>query len=204
MLSKNTTTSDDSHMYVCEKCNDNSQNPPYAPYVVFQSLFYFNSLLNCHPLHIQLLSFLDIYLHIQNRERGFYNRKIVETSHLNNLLLSYDNILDQDTIVDEISTKIGHILTQNMSTNPWYKTYKCIFEQAQKNTGICVLSANIVSKVMEIHSTSSPTFDTMNVPESLYEKKEKKRKNIKEEEKRTKKERKKMKNNPIFKGSLAL
>jgi hypothetical protein len=66
LLVDHTTNSSGQKMNVRLKCKSNMNVPPNSKYVVYQSPSYFNSIVSSHPLHVQLLSFLDIGIHIES------------------------------------------------------------------------------------------------------------------------------------------
>ena len=75
------------------------------------NLSYFNSIIYCHPFHMQLLSFLGIGMHFQSCGWSFFIGQIVEKSLLNSLLFSSDDVLDYIAFDDEISANIVPILS---------------------------------------------------------------------------------------------
>jgi len=66
-------------MYLCNKCRSNKKKPWNATYVVYQAPPYMATLLFTHPLHVQLLSFFEIGLHMQSQNWGFATSQIIET-----------------------------------------------------------------------------------------------------------------------------
>ena len=70
LLANHTTDANRQKMNVSLKCKSNMIAPPNSRYVVYQSPSYFNSIVSSHPLHVQLLSFLDI----GNVGTGFFYR----------------------------------------------------------------------------------------------------------------------------------
>ena len=139
-LSHYTTNAKGNVMHLCMKCNNNKTKPANAPYVVFHSPSYTKSIISTNPLHVQLLSFLDIGMHIQSRNWRFSTVEIIETSLLNSPLLSWDGTTDKIATVQELSSTIGPILAQNMQTNPQFKKYLTVVEQLQKTTSMCILT----------------------------------------------------------------
>jgi len=67
LLSNYTMTSNGKEMYLCLKSYLEWNMITFAKYVVFQSPSYKKALLSKHPFYLQLLSFLNIGLHIQNQ-----------------------------------------------------------------------------------------------------------------------------------------
>ena len=151
-------------MHLCMKCYMNKTKPTNAPYVVFHSPSYTKSIISTNPLHVQLLSFLDIGMHIQSRNWGFLTGQILETNLLNSPLLSWDGTTDITATIEELSSSIGPIVAQNMQSNPQFKTYITVFEQPQKITSICILTSEIISNIIQ----SSDLIPTMSVPSTVY------------------------------------
>jgi hypothetical protein len=60
IMANYTTSYDKQIMHICIKCHSNLNKPQNATYVVYQPPSYMATLLSTHPLHVQLLSFLDI------------------------------------------------------------------------------------------------------------------------------------------------
>ncbi len=68
MVMTNYTTYDDKNfMHICIKCHSNLNKPQNALYGVCQPPSYMGTLLFTHPLHIQLLSFFNIGMHMESR-----------------------------------------------------------------------------------------------------------------------------------------
>jgi hypothetical protein len=168
LLADHTTNANGEKMNVCLKYKSNINAPPNSKYVVYQSPSYFNFTVSSHPLYVQLLSFLDIGIHIESRNWGFSTGEIIETSLLNNPLLCWDGVIDRTPLVETISSSLGPILNQNMDTNPTFKDFFTVSEQLQKSNSMCILSTEIVKSTIDRHRTDSPTFPTMNVEDSIH------------------------------------
>jgi hypothetical protein len=111
---------------------------------VYQSPSYFNSIASCHPLHVQLLSFMDIGIYIESQNWGISTGEITETSLLNSPLLYWDGIIDHTPLIETISSSLGPILNQNMDTNPTFEDFFIVFEQPPKSINqlsMCILLA---------------------------------------------------------------
>jgi hypothetical protein len=168
-LSHYTTNAKGNVMHLCMKCYMNKTKPTNAPYVAFHSPSYTKSNISTNPLHVQLLSFLDIGMHIQSRNWGFSTGQILETNLLSSPLLSWDGTTDKTATIEELSSTIGPILAQNMHTNPQFKTYLTVFEQPQKNTSMCILTPEIISNIIQSSETHTNLFPTMSVPSTVYD-----------------------------------
>ena len=132
-LSQYTSNAKENVMYLCMKCYMNKTKPVNAPYVKYQSPSYTKSIISTNPLHVHLLSFLDIGLHIQFRGWGFSIRQILERNLLNSLLLSWDGTTDKSIMIEELYSTVGPIPAQNMHSNPPFNNYLTVFEQPHKN-----------------------------------------------------------------------
>jgi hypothetical protein len=53
------------HLCLCKKCDKEKYRAYETSYMVFHSPNYMNSMLLIHRIHIQLLSFVDIGLHVE-------------------------------------------------------------------------------------------------------------------------------------------
>ncbi len=76
-------------MFLCLKCNIEYDAPTRGKHFVFQSQMHMKAFLSEHPFYIQLLSSLNIVLHIYNLNWGFNVGVIINTSLLNSILLSW-------------------------------------------------------------------------------------------------------------------
>ena len=145
----------------------NKTKPTNAPYVVFYSSSYTKSIIFTNPLHVQLLSFLDISMHIQSRNWGFWTGQIFETNLLNNPLLRWDGTTVKTATIEELSSTIGPILAQNMQSNPQFKTYLTVFEQSQKITSLYI--PEIKSNIILSSETHTNLFHTISVSSTVYD-----------------------------------
>jgi len=127
LLFNYTTTLNGGNMILCLNYYNEYDAPTYGKYVVFQSPTYMKAILIEHPYYIQLLSFLNIWLHIQNQNWGFCTGKIIDVSLLNSLLLSWDRILNKEISEKQLSNIIFPILSQNLKSNQWYEQYMIVF-----------------------------------------------------------------------------
>jgi hypothetical protein len=71
VMAKYTINENGEYMYVCTKCDKQQYNFYNASYIVFHFPNYMNSMLCLHPIYLQLLSLIDIGLHIQEKHFGF-------------------------------------------------------------------------------------------------------------------------------------
>jgi hypothetical protein len=87
IMSTYTTTCDGLHVYVCNACFKFYEQLEWIKYVVFQSMDYMKQILANNPLHLQLLSFIDISMKIEQQNYGFMHGQIQPCGLLNNPLL---------------------------------------------------------------------------------------------------------------------
>ncbi len=59
------------HFCLCKKCDKEKYCAYKTSYMVFHSPNYMNSMLLIHLVYIQLLSLVDIGLHIEEKHRSF-------------------------------------------------------------------------------------------------------------------------------------
>ncbi len=115
IMANHTTFDDEKLMHICVKCHSNLNKPQNVAYIIYyQPPSYMGTLLSTHPLHVQILSFIVIGMHMQSRNWGFTTRQIMETSLLNSPLLSWDGTVDNTFTIEEISTLIRPMFSQNI------------------------------------------------------------------------------------------
>ena len=106
------TTNDSGHkMIICIQCHLNKNKPPNAPYIVYNSLTYMKSIITTNPLHVQMLSFLDIGMHIQSKDWGFSVGKIVDMSLLNNPLFGCDTTSYSSQSIEHLTSFLSPLLS---------------------------------------------------------------------------------------------
>jgi hypothetical protein len=67
LVADHTTTANGQKMHAYLKRNSNMNVLPNLMYIVYQFPSYINSIMSSYPLHVKLLSFLDIGMHIESR-----------------------------------------------------------------------------------------------------------------------------------------
>ena len=97
-------------MIICTQCHSNNNNPPNAPYVMYNSPTYMRSIITTNYLHVQMLSFLDIGTHIQSKDWGFSVGEIVDTSLLGNPLFGYGTGLDSLQSIEHFASSLSPLL----------------------------------------------------------------------------------------------
>ncbi len=80
---------------MCKKCDKDKYNVYRTSYIVLHSPNYMNLISSIHLIYIQLLSLVDIGLHIVEKHWGFSVGKITKKILSNNPLLSWDRILEK-------------------------------------------------------------------------------------------------------------
>ena len=101
-------------MILCNQCYSNRKNPPHAPYVVYQSPAYMKSIVTLNPLHVQLLSFMDIGMHMHSKGWGFSTGKIISDSLLNAPLFGWAEHSDASQIIENLASSLTPLLSQNL------------------------------------------------------------------------------------------
>ena len=120
-------------------------------------------------LYVQLLSFLDIGLHIQSKNWLFSSGQILETSLLNSPLLTWDGTTDKTATIEELSFTVAPIVAQNMHSNPLFNKYLTVFKQPHNNTSMCILTPERISNIIQPNDTPTTSFPTISVPSAIYE-----------------------------------
>jgi hypothetical protein len=113
---------------------------------------YLKKLLRLHPLKVQMLSFLDISMCIEEHKFGFISSQIEDMSLLNNLLLCGDGTIDESDFFYDLVNKLKTILNNNVIHNPWFSKNLTNFEVFEhRNKIVCTLSTRIVKCIFEEH-----------------------------------------------------
>jgi len=76
IMSTYTTINDGLHVFVCNACFEFYEQPEWIKYVVFQSMDYMKQILTNNPLHLQILSLIDISMKIEQKIYGFMHGQI--------------------------------------------------------------------------------------------------------------------------------
>ena len=88
-IAKYTTNASGDKMILCNHCHSNRKYLAHAPYVVYQPPAYMKSIVTLNPQHVQLLSFMDIAMHMQSKDWGFSTGEIVSEGLLNSPLFGW-------------------------------------------------------------------------------------------------------------------
>jgi hypothetical protein len=70
-MAKYTTNENGTLMFICNRCDNDKYNAYRTSYKVLHSPNYMNLMLSIHLIYIQLLSLVDIGLHIEEKHWGF-------------------------------------------------------------------------------------------------------------------------------------
>ena len=167
-LANFTTNASGYKMIICTQCHSNKNKPPNAPYVVYNSLTYMRSIITTNPLHVQMLSFFEIGMHIQSKYWGFSVGKIVDTSLLSNPLFGCATRLDSLQSIEHWASSLSPLLSQIPTTNTFFQTYVTIFEQPHKNTSMCILTPDVIQQMIRNATLYSMLFSHMDVPQEVY------------------------------------
>lgn len=89
---------------------------------------YFKKLLRLHPFKVQMLSFLDISMCIEEHKFGFISSQIEDMSLLNNLLLCGDGTIDESEFFYDLVNELKKILKYYVIHNPWFSKNLTNFE----------------------------------------------------------------------------
>ena len=147
----------------------NKKDPPHAPYVVYQPPAYMKSIVTLNPLHVQLLSFMDIGVHMQSKDWGFSIGKIVFVSLLNRPLFGWAENSDASQTIENLVSSLTPMLSQKLHTNPFFQKYMTVFEQPEKSMSICILTPDVIQPIIANTGTHSMSFPTMDVPRDVYD-----------------------------------
>ena len=127
------------------------------------------SIITTNLLHVQMLSFLDIGMRIQSKDWSFSVGKIVDTNLLNNHLFGCGTRLDYSQSIEHLASSLSPILSQNITTNPFFQTYVSVFEQPQKSTSMCVPAPYVIKQIIGNTTLHSMSYLHMNVPQEVYD-----------------------------------
>jgi hypothetical protein len=127
------------------------------------------SIVTLNPLHEQLLSFMDIGLHMQSKDWGFSSGKIVSDSLLNSPLFGWTERSNASQTVENLVSSLTPLLSQKLHTNPFFQKYITVFEQPEKNTSMCILTPDVIQPIIANTGTHSMSFPNMDVPRDVYD-----------------------------------
>ena len=73
-----------------------------------------------NSLHVQLLSFMDIGVHMQSKDWGFNTSKKISDSLLNSLLFGWAGNSNGSQTIENLVSSLTPLLFQNLHTNPFF------------------------------------------------------------------------------------
>ena len=167
-LAEYTTNAKEDVMHLCTNITRTKPNVQMSHMLYITHDCTQKSIVLMHPLHVRLLSLMDIGLHIQSRNWGFLINQLLWTSLLKKPFLSWDGTTDNTTMVGKLSLNVGPILIENMHSNFLLNKYLIMFEQPQKHEHVCLKTWNN-TKCYRTKETQNKLFPTMFVPSTVYD-----------------------------------
>jgi hypothetical protein len=131
-MSTYTTTSDGLHVYVCNACFKFYEQLERIKYVVFQSMDYMKQILANNPLHLQILSLIDISMKIEQWNYGFMHGQIQSYGLLDHLLFYWNSKFQPTSTSKDVNLALTNLLHQNLSSNPLIQKYITNIEKPNK------------------------------------------------------------------------
>ena len=155
IMSKHNTDASGLKINVCNKCRGQRGQNQGNPYVEMHSPEYLACILKVHPIKVQLLSFVDISLRIEENKYGFVSGQIEDFSLLHSPLVSSEGSIDDKGFFEELVDELQPIIEGN-SRNRWFNMYLTNFESSNnRSTSVCVLSQEVIQSILEKHDTGS-------------------------------------------------
>ncbi len=142
------TSSDGLHVRVCNACLKFYEQPEWIKYVVFQSMDYMKHFFVNNLLHLQLLSFIDISMKIEQQNYGFMHGQIQPSGLLDNPLLYWNSKFQQTSTSKDVNLAFKDLLHQNLTSNPLIQKYITNIEKPNPTHGLCVLPSSIVEEIL--------------------------------------------------------
>ena len=103
-----------------------------------------------NPLKVQMLSFLDVSIILEQHKYGFTSRKISDTSLLNTPFLCDPDMINDKTFFKGLVDNLLPLLEKNIQDSPWFSIYLTNFEKTNnQSTSMYVLSLEIVQSILE-------------------------------------------------------
>ena len=113
IMSKHTIDASGLKMNVCNRRRGQRGQNQGNPYVVMHSLEYLACILKVHPIKVQLLSFVDISLRIEENKYGFVSEQIEDFSLLNSPLVSSEGSIDDEGFFEGLVDELQPIIEGN-------------------------------------------------------------------------------------------
>jgi hypothetical protein len=99
-MAKYTTNAIGNFMNICNKCKTSDNSNDYCPYIAMMTSEYLSSNLKLNLLRVQMLSFLDILILLEDHKYGFVSGQISDTSLLNSPMLYGDNSFNDEAFFE--------------------------------------------------------------------------------------------------------
>jgi len=123
------------------------EQPKRIKYVVFQSMDYMKQILVNNPLHLQLLSLIDISMKIEQWNYGFMHGQIQPSGLLDNPLLYWNSKFQSISTLKDVNLSLKDLLHQNLSSNPLIQKYITNIEKPNLTHGLCFSFSSIVKEI---------------------------------------------------------
>jgi len=163
IMSTYTTISDGLHVHVCNASFKFYEQLKWTKYVVFQSMDYIKQILVNNPLHLQLLSLIDISMKIEQQNYGFMHGQIKPSRLLDNPLLYWNSKFQPTSTSKDVNLAFKDLLHQNLFSNPFIQKYITNIEKPNPTHELCVLSSSIVKEILVKINISERPFSSMDV-----------------------------------------
>jgi rRNA maturation endonuclease Nob1 len=159
-MAKYTTNATGTFMNICSKCKTSHNPNDYCPYIMTMIPKYLSNILRLNQLRVQMLSFLNISILLEDHQYGFVSGQISDTSLLNSPMLCGDNAINDETFFEGLVDDLQPLLEKNLSENPWFSFYLTNFKKTNdRSTSMCVLSAEVVQSIIEKRSVVTRPMD---------------------------------------------
>jgi hypothetical protein len=111
-----------------------------------------------NPLHLQLLSLIDISMKIEQQNYRFVHGQIQPFWLLDNPLLYFNSKFQLINISKDVNLAFKDLLHKKLSSNPLIQKYVTNIEKPNPIHGLCVLSSSIVKEILTNFGTSERFF----------------------------------------------
>ncbi len=118
--------------------------------VVYHTLDYMRNFLKTRPLKVQLLSFLQISIPLDEHKYNFFLGQVVDSSLLNNLILSSDEFLDEEFFWE--TWWMRYFLSYKKTTHAIFvSSYTKTLKNKTTKACVCTLSIEIIKSIIVNH-----------------------------------------------------
>lgn len=132
--------------WVCHLCRKYpSKNVQFS---VFMSPSYMVALFSVNVLHIQMLSIVDVNVHLLSRWNGFAHGVLENTSLLDNPLITWDSHLAGEVRPSALPTVVKHILRHNITNNPLLREYQSVLEFPHPKYAVPILDSAAIRRII--------------------------------------------------------